>query len=45
VILSYSKGRSKTAKYGRDQKGLAVYITQDISKRVIEISSTTREVI
>jgi hypothetical protein len=35
---SYSKGRRKIAKYGRNPGRFVVHIIQDISKRVTEIS-------
>jgi hypothetical protein len=41
--ISYSNGRRKTAKYGRNPGGLAVYITQDISTRITDISSNIKD--
>jgi hypothetical protein len=41
---SYSKGRSKVAKFGRNPGGLVVYIREGISKRVTEIVTNMKEI-
>jgi hypothetical protein len=41
--ISYSKGRSKTAKFGRNQGGLVIYIREGINDMVTEISTNTKE--
>jgi hypothetical protein len=42
---SYFKERCKTAKCGRNLEGLAVYIEDDISKCVKEISTIMKEML
>jgi hypothetical protein len=42
---SYFKGRCKTAKHGRNPGGLAVYVKDDTSKRIKEISKMIKEIL
>jgi hypothetical protein len=42
-FISYSKGRSRVAKLGRNPAGLVVYIRKRISERVTEISTNVEE--
>jgi hypothetical protein len=43
-FISFSKGRTKVAKFGRNPGGLVVYIGEGISKRVTEIATNMKEV-
>jgi glucan biosynthesis protein len=42
---SYFKEICKIAKYGRNARGLAVYVWDDISKRVTEILANMKEIL
>jgi hypothetical protein len=44
-FISFSKGRTKVAKFGRNPGGLVVYIGEGISKRVTEITTNMKEVL
>jgi hypothetical protein len=44
-FISFSKGRTKVAKFGRNPGGLVVYIGDGISKRVTEIMTNMKEVL
>jgi hypothetical protein len=42
---SYIKGRNMTSRFGRNPRGLVVYVKNSISKKVIEIPTEMKEVI
>jgi hypothetical protein len=44
-FISYSKGRTKVMRFGRNPGGLVVYIRQGISKRVTEIATNMEEIV
>jgi hypothetical protein len=43
-FISFSKGRTKVAEFGRNPEGLVVYIGEGISKRVTEVTTNMKEV-
>jgi hypothetical protein len=44
-FISFSKGRTKVTKFGRNPGGLVVYIREGISKQVTEIATNMKEIL
>jgi hypothetical protein len=45
VFISFSKGRTKVTKSGRNPGGLVVYIREGICKRITEIATNMEEIL
>jgi hypothetical protein len=44
-LISYSKGRLRTARYGRNRGGLAIFAREEISRLIMDIPTVMKEII
>jgi hypothetical protein len=44
-FINYSKGRLRTARYGRNPEGLAIFVREGISRLIVDIPTVMKELI